>query len=245
MISSCIVIPTYCESLALPELINSLKLEVNSNVAVIVCDDSPFGERELIKKYISELNEQLSRICIYISEGNLKAGRGSAVKRGLSLGLDLFRNCQIFIECDADGSHSSQDILRLAGIKEKKDFIIGSRYLQGSSIIDWPISRVIFSRLLNLSLPNWFRLSISDITNGLRRYSRESATVICRETNVVSGFLYLTEQLLILKKNQLTNWAEIPIQFQDRTKGNSSVTTTDLFKSIKDVFLISKEYKFK
>ncbi len=243
MVRVCIVIPTYCESLSIPHLVNGLDLVKNKDIAIVIADDSPPYEREFLIEYLHKENEKYSSKRLYLVEGDVKGGRGAAVKRGMEFALKNFQKCNLFIECDADSSHSSEDILKLSCFEGEWDLIIGSRYLPDSKILNWPFTRVVFSRLLNLLLPKWFHLEVSDITNGLRRYSRKSAEVICEQPNLIPGFLYLTEQLLILKDQNLELWSEIPIVFSDRTRGNSSVTFRDLINSLKAAYLLSKAYK--
>ena len=132
---------------------------------------------------------------------------------------------------DADGSHNAQMVKRLMLQDSKLDFIIGSRYLPKSNIFGWPKKREYFSRLINLSLRLLFRYPVSDWTNGLRRYSKKSANFLLSAKIQNAGFIYLSEQILHLRKMGVPA-TEIPIDFFDRSKGSSSVTRRELFAAL-------------
>jgi dolichol-phosphate mannosyltransferase len=112
---------------------------------------------------------------------NSKAGRGAAVKRGLEFARREYEECKYFLECDADGSHRPEDVVRVLKENESIDLVIGSRYLGESLISNWPKSRRLFSRILNQALPKLLRINVKDLTNGLRRYSVEATTLILKK----------------------------------------------------------------
>jgi dolichol-phosphate mannosyltransferase len=245
MISTCIVIPTYNENESLPYLISDLKLENHANCVVVICDDSDENERDSLKRIIDEINANLTRKQIYLNFGDLKGGRGAAVKRGLTFSLNEFNECDVFVECDADGSHTPEDIWRISSHDLGSEIVIGSRYLPSSQILNWPITRRFFSMLLNALIPRLFRLDITDVTNGLRRYNRKSVGIISTTPNLVSGFLYLTEQILILQRFGIKNISEISTTFVNRTRGESSVTSRDLLTSLNSLLILFKEFTWK
>lgn len=245
MISTCIVIPTYNESESLPYLLSDLELENHPDCVVVICDDSEEKERIYLAEVIDDFNTKLPSKQIYMNFGKTKGGRGTAVKRGMTFSLEEFGTCNIFIECDADGSHLASDIWRISSFEMTADVVIGSRYLPNSQIINWPFARRFFSRLLNVLIPTLFRIRLSDVTNGLRRYNRRTVEVIATTPNKVSGFLYLTEQVLILRHFTTNTFSEIPITFVNRTRGQSSVTLRDLLKSISSLAVLFWEYVWK
>jgi|688.fasta_scaffold268449_2 dolichol-phosphate mannosyltransferase len=242
MITICIVIPTYNENENLPILLSDLKLNEHSDTAVLICDDSAEDIRDDLKKIIQSFNENISGERVLLSFGNLKSGRGAAVKRGLSVALENFSHCETFLECDADGSHAAKDIWNIALLPVKSDIVIGSRYVEQSRIIDWPLTRRFFSRALNVAIPKVFSFEISDITNGLRRYRRNAVEVITTTPSLTSDFLYLTEQLVILRKAGFSNYSEVPITFENRKRGTSSVTTFALVNAVRSLLSIFRTY---
>jgi dolichol-phosphate mannosyltransferase len=149
---------------------------------------------------------------------------------------------EYFLESDADGSHDLQGMRDVIATLSENEFVIGSRYLPESRIIGWPISRRLFSRMINLSLRFLFGLRTHDFTNGLRGYSRRSVLEILASGQMNTGFIYLTEQILILNRVGIKP-IEIPITFIDREKGESSVTHRELLDSAVGVVSLRLKYR--
>jgi dolichol-phosphate mannosyltransferase len=135
------------------------------------------------------------------------------------------------VETDCDGSHRLEDIVAVSMADKSLEFVIGSRYMQGSFIRGWSKSRRVMSRVLNLLIPRLLNVECSDITNGLRRYSRTAASILVQNIPNTKGFIYLSEQALILSQREIKP-TEVPILFESRIAGVSSVTSKELFKSL-------------
>lgn len=233
-IKTVICIPTYNEAESLPKLIGQLAPLLNPTDLILILDDSSknqFIETKLLVE--AEFKHSLGQILI--SNTSTKSGRGSAVNRGMSYCYRHFPNMIYFVECDGDGSHQLRDILCIKDFEMVCDLLVGSRYLPQSEIIGWPKSRRIFSYLLNRLIPYIFKLPISDVTNGLRRYSRKAMGSILDEIPINSGFIYLTEQALIIQRNNLSI-KEVPISFVNRTAGKSTITLRDILLALKGLF---------
>jgi dolichol-phosphate mannosyltransferase len=232
-IQTVIVIPSYNESLALAQLLKDLIGELLDSDALIIMDDSP---PEVAKEVESACRNQLSgrEVDFYFFNHNGKSGRGSAVRRGFEKSVALFPELKFVIECDADGSHQAADIIKIKNSENSSDLLIGSRYLPDSKIIGWPVSRRIFSYLLNLIIPKFLRIDIKDITNGLRKYNLAAIEAILSKDQSNKGFIYLSEQALLVKKANLVI-SEIPIEFIDRTLGSSTVTWREILASVRGV----------
>lgn len=233
-IETVICIPTYNEAESIPKLIGKLAPLLKPTDLILIVDDSSkneFIETKLLVE--SEFKDSLGHILI--SNTSTKSGRGSAVNRGMSYSYQQFPNMIYFIECDGDGSHRVVDILFIKDFEMACDLLVGSRYLPHSQIIGWPMSRRVFSYLLNQIIPIIFKLPITDVTNGLRRYSRKAIRSILDETPINSGFIYLTEQALIVKRNNLSI-KEVPISFINRAAGKSTITLGDILLSMKGLF---------
>lgn len=243
MIIGCIVIPTYNEDATVCDLVEALiSSDLPKNVVVVISDDSEIKKREIIFDKLDKISKK-SSVKILFTFGNLKAGRGAAVQRGFRLMLEEEPNCQIFIQCDADGSHRAQDIMKILEYSGTEEVVIGSRYLADSKIQNWPLARRLFSKVLNFSIPRILSIECKDVTNGLRRYNRKSVETICNTKTLVSGFLALTEEILILLRYGSPKIIEIPTIFVNRIKGESSVTLKDLRKSFHDLSRLVKEYR--
>jgi dolichol-phosphate mannosyltransferase len=243
LITCCIVIPTYNEEATVCDLVEALiELGLPKGVVIVISDDSEPKSRDIIFEMLNEISKR-SAVEILFTFGNLKGGRGAAVQRGFQLVLEKQSSCQSFVQCDADGSHRAQDIINLVNYSGPEEVVIGSRYLAESRIVNWPVARRIFSKLLNITIPRILFIDSKDITNGLRRYNRESVETICYTDTLVSGFLALTEEILILIRHGNPKVIEIPTVFVNRIKGESSVTHKDLRSSFHDLKILIKEYR--
>jgi dolichol-phosphate mannosyltransferase len=150
------------------------------------------------------------------------------------LANNSFPNLQFLLECDADESHRAEDILKVLRLTTKSDLVIGSRYMKKSEIHGWPISRRIFSLVLNRTVPRIVGIKITDITNGLRRYSRTAYKTVISSPPINTGFIYLTEQALLVSDADLSI-SEVPIVFENRVLGQSTVTWREILDSLKGI----------
>lgn len=232
--SSVIIIPSYNEILALPELLKELKSGLIHTDAVIVMDDSP---KEISLEVESKCREAIknSEFDFKFYNSELKSGRGAAVRRAMDIALSEFPNFMTILECDADGSHRPEDILKIKNSSSQADLLVGSRYLKSSKIVGWPASRRIFSWSLNKTIPRLTRVKLKDITNGLRRYSKGAVEEILSEDQVNKGFIYLSEQAIIISRAKMI-LSEEPITFVDRTLGSSTVTWREVLSSLSGIF---------
>jgi len=225
-----IVIPSYGELYALPAFLSELVELISSDTLVMVCDDSPVGIRHDVESLCNEVfaGKQLR---LEFNFADSKTGRGAAVRRGMSQILDNYPSIEFILEADSDGSHRAIDVLKVLKFSESNDFVIGSRYLPSSEIVGWPLSRRVFSRILNGIIPKLFRINVGDVTNGLRRYSTHAVKVLLSEPIHNTGFIYLTEQALVLKSVGISP-VEVETKFINRTLGKSTVTYREIYGSL-------------
>jgi len=210
-----IVIPTFNEENNIVKLIKTIKSKFKDTLIVIVDDSLHKKIWHLIKKNKLKVS--------YIYRGK-KLGRGSAVRIGLK---KLLKNKKIkfFVEMDADFSHNPDELLKNINYfyKNSLDLLIGSRYLKKSKIINWSLSRRIFSFLANYLARNLLKIQISDFTNGYRIYSKNSVKKIIKNCGKVGGgFIMLSEILVELHINNF-KIREIESIFVNRARGESSV----------------------
>ena len=233
-VNKVLVIAAYKEFDNLKELLNELDLLLPENVAIIVADDTGVNTEdrivEIVQGTLSAARNWL------ISFEDKKSGRGSAVMRGFLIAKSHFSEAEYFAECDADGSHRPLDIAKIL-LSSPSDFLIGSRYLPKSRIEGWPISRRIASRILNYLIPRALGIKCTDVTNGLRRYSKIATEVILKHPQEHTGFIFLSEQAIVLSKNGL-NPIEEPITFVNRIHGESSVGLSEVLNSLKGIFIL-------
>ena len=217
----CIVIPTFNEKENIFNLINKI-LEIIPNVNVVVVDDSV----QKLDKFKDFSNVK------YIFRGK-KLGRGSAVLDGFKICLENPNN-EIFIEMDADFSHNPYELKRnINYFNEKKlNFLIASRYLKESRIINWPMSRHFLSKFSNILARILLKVPIKDYTNGFRFYDRRAIKFITQKcaNSKSTGFILLSEIALELYKNNF-KIGEVSTVFVSRTRGESKVNFNEIFLS--------------
>ena len=237
-----LVVAAYKEFENLRQLLLSLDSLLPLETAIIVADDTGEESQTRIEKIVRDaLNSERNWL---ISFESSKSGRGSAVLRGFRLASENFSEVQYYSECDADGSHRPTDIARVI-LSPPSDFLIGSRYLPTSRIEGWPRSRRVASRILNFSIPVMLGIKSTDVTNGLRRYSKSSTDLIIKHQPLNAGFIFLSEQALLLS-NRGIDPVEVPITFVNRVHGESSVGLSEILNSLYGVFtLFLTKAKFK
>jgi len=232
------IIASFKELDTLPLLLIDLTKYLDKSDFIVIADDSPDEFRPRIEEFCNSIFQGLETKYL-ISYGDTKSGRGNAVRRGIREALGTYPEIEFVIEMDADSSHQPKDIIALRNLESEADLIIGSRYLPASQIIGWPLSRRIFSKLLNLIIPKILGIKITDITNGLRRYKAESAKLFLMVEPKNLGFTYLSEQALILHR-QGKSIEEIQTTFVNRTVGKSTVTYKEIVSSLRGMFELLK-----
>jgi dolichol-phosphate mannosyltransferase len=231
----CFILPAFNEGESIYQLILNMHAKVPNNSLIVVVDDSP-GEDTISHCYRAFQDSGWEKANWEILRSPKKSGRGDAVRRGLiHARKDPTIDC--FVEMDSDGSHSPEMAIKVASRIPLVDFCIGSRYMTSSQIIGWSIERRLFSRLINFLLRRIFGRKVSDWTNGLRAYSPKAVDEITSRNAHTHGFIYLSEQAVILS-NKKYKFDQVPIIFQERIAGESSVTWRELLDSIVGVYRI-------
>ena len=217
-----IIIPTYKEKENIFKLTKKI-LNLYPKAIIFVVDDT---------ENLNLKNRFKSNKIKYFLRKN-KKGRGSAVLYGLKKSL-RYKSNSIFIEMDADFSHNPKELKRKIDffIKNDLDLLISSRYLENSKIINWPIQRLVFSKLSNKLAQILLNVGVTDYTNGFRIYSRRSVELIVKKCGRIGdGFIVLSEILLIIKLNKF-KIKELPTIFVNRKRGESSVNFKLIIQSL-------------
>ncbi len=225
-----IIIPTYNELKNITILVKRI-LAVVPKAKIIIVDDSPSSENIRLQKYFQKYKGTVS-----VHSRLKKAGRGSAVIAGIKEALKN-KTTDLFFEMDADLAHNPKEIVNFLKKKGEADLIIGSRYLSGSKISEWPLRRLIMSKAINIFLRVWLGLNLSDYTNGFRMYNRKSVEFLCSMSLKEKGFIALSEIAYKLKKAGF-EIAEVPTSFRDRKYGKSNAGIKEHFNSLIGVMRI-------
>ena len=218
-----IIIPAFNEGKNLIELLKKINLEKQSWKVIIIDDSENFETKELVENYKNERVVFINR--------KVKMGRGNAVRFGFEYSIK--NKFDYILEMDADLSHDPGEIKILLEklIKYKYDLVIGSRYLNKSKIIGWPIKRRVFSKLSNIFASFLFGYAITDYTNGFRIYNAKAIRELIKHPIENNGFMYLTETLTILKKKNY-KISEQATVFINRRRGASSLRLSEVLRSL-------------
>jgi dolichol-phosphate mannosyltransferase len=223
MSSVVVIIPTYNEVENLPLIVAEV-LEQGHQIEVLVVDDnSPDGTG----KVADDLRERTGRV--HVLHRPEKAGLGSAYRAGLAKALDL--GAEIVIQMDADFSHPPSTIPEMLDEIEHHDIVLGSRYVNGITVVNWPIERILISYFAGVYGRFVTGLSITDITGGFRCVRRELLEQIGFETIRSDGYAFQIEMNYRFEKYG-ARIKELPFFFLDRTRGESKLSLGIAFEAL-------------
>jgi len=210
-----VVIPTYNECENLPLLLPEV-LAQDPRLEILVVDDaSPDGTG----KIADDLSAAEPRI--HVLHRDAKEGLGPAYRAGFRRALEL--GADWVLQMDADFSHPPDALPKLLAAMQDHDAAMGSRYLNGITVVNWPIERILLSYFGNLYVRKVTRLPISDTTGGFRCMSREILERIGFERIRADGYAFQVELNYRLVHHG-ARVAEVPFFFLDRTRGVSKLT---------------------
>ena len=222
---SIIIVPTYNEAENIELLIEKI-LSLNSDFDILVIDDnSPDGTSNIVKK----LSNNSSKLFLISRTG--KYGLGSAYVTGFKWALE--KKYSYIFEMDADLSHNPLDLINLQNelLKNECDIVIGSRYQNGVSVVNWPLSRIFLSYFANLYVRIITGMSIKDSTSGFVGYKYQALNSINLDKIQFNGYAFQIEMKYKLwKKNYKLK--EYQIIFENRKLGNSKMDKSIIFEAI-------------
>lgn len=237
-----VIIPTYNELENIRQIIDAV-LSLQGDFHVLIVDDgSPDGTAEIVKSLFDKYPNRL-----FIVERKGKQGLGTAYIHGFKWGLA--NNYDYLFEMDADFSHNPADLIRLfeACHIDGADLAIGSRYVKGVNVVNWPMGRVLMSYYASVYVRFITGMSIHDSTAGFKCYKRIVLETINLDQVRFKGYAFQIEMKYTTWKFGFTI-KEVPIIFTDRQEGTSKMST-GIFKEafLGVIFLrlssIFKKYK--
>ena len=217
-----VVIPTYNERANLPILVNGLMK--HEGVRVLVVDDqSPDGTGDIGETLAREFP---GRVSVMHRTGRRGFGRSyiDGMKQAITEPVDVI--CQM----DADLSHDPQQLPDLIAASANADVVIGSRYIPGGKIVNWPKRRRALSRVANVYIRTVTRLQTKDCTSGYRCWTKQAMTAMPLDDFISDGYSFLVE-MLFLAVRAGCRIAEVPITFVERREGESKVSRAVLLES--------------
>lgn len=212
-----VIIPTYNEKENIEKMIRkvfSLKTPFN---LLIVEDNSPDGTAKIVKKLQKEFPKQL-----HILERKGKLGLGTAYIAGFNWALE--NGYEYIFEMDCDFSHNPDDLERLySAVMNGADLAIGSRYISGINVVNWPLGRVLMSYFASMYVRIVTGMKIMDTTAGFKCYRRKVLETIDFEKIKLVGYGFQVEMKFTAYKFGFSI-VEVPIVFTDRKEGTSKMS---------------------
>lgn len=210
-----VVIPTYNERQNIEKLVNMILSQDERIHVLIVDDNSPDGTGEVAEKLVAETK----RVKVLHRSGKL--GLGSAYRDGFRLALD--DGSDLIVEMDADFSHDPSMLPLFIEKMSEYDLVIGSRYLNGVSVVNWPIRRLILSYCASVYTRMITGLQLSDCTGGFKCFSRKVLEAIDISGIRSDGYSFQIEMNYRCYEKGF-KIGEIPIIFVDRHAGTSKMS---------------------
>jgi dolichol-phosphate mannosyltransferase len=210
-----VVIPTYNERENLTPILRRLHESLPAVHVLVVDDSSPDGTGELADKLAADDKR------IQVLHRTEKAGLGAAYVAGFRWGLE--RDYATIVEMDADGSHAPEDLPRVLDALGDADLVLGSRYVPGGSVVNWPRRREILSRGANLYSRLALGVKIRDITAGFRAYRRPVLEKLPLDEISSRGYCF---QIDLAWRTLQAGFevVEVPITFTEREIGESKMS---------------------
>ncbi len=218
MNNAVVIIPTYNEKENIVSMVNTV-LAMPENFDLLVVDDnSPDGTAEMVKQLQITFNGRL-----HILQRKGKEGLGRAYIAGFKWALE--NNYNYIFEMDADFSHNPADLSKLyhSCLNEATDLAIGSRYVSGVNVINWPIGRVLMSYFASIYVKMITGMKIHDATAGFKCFRRRVLETLDLDKIQFKGYAFQIEMKFATWKLGF-NIKEIPIVFTDRKAGSSKMT---------------------
>jgi dolichol-phosphate mannosyltransferase len=217
-----VIIPTYNERDNLPEIVPLL---MQHDVQLLVVDDgSPDGTGEVAERLAGEYP---GRISVMHRTGKRGLGRSyvDGFRRALELGVD------VAVQMDADLSHDPKYLPPVLAASERFDITIGSRYVHGISVVNWPLKRLVLSTMGNNYVRAVTGMPTRDCTGGFRAWRRKALQALPLDRILSDGYSFQVETLYEAIRAGCTV-GEVPIVFVERREGESKLSRTVLFESL-------------
>lgn len=234
MPDSLVIIPTYNEKENIEKIIRKVFSLSHGFHVLIIDDGSPDGTAQIVKNLQTEYKDLL-----FIEERKGKMGLGTAYIHGFKWALA--KKYDYIFEMDADFSHNPEDLIKLRqACVDGADLAIGSRYIKGVNVVNWPMGRVLMSYFASVYVRFILGIDIQDATAGFKCYRKIVLETIEFEKIKFVGYAFQIEMKFTALKHGF-KVVEVPIIFTDRTEGTSKMST----KIFREAFLGVIELKIR
>ncbi len=221
-----VVLPTYNEALNLEPLAYALLNHARGVHVLVVDDNSPDGTGNIADRLAANIT---TRGRLHVLHREAKEGLGRAYLAGFAWALA--HGCENIITMDADFSHDPIYLSGLLDAADGADMVIGSRYLNGVSVVNWPLRRILLSWGANQYVRAVAGLAANDCTSGYRLYRRRVLEAVDLSGILSNGYSFLVEMAFRVQAAGFVT-AEVPIIFTERKAGQSKVSRRVLWESI-------------
>ncbi len=220
------VIPTYNEVDNIEWIVGRLRKAQPGVDVMVVDDNSPDGTGDVADRMASQ------DAAITVVHRTEKAGLGAAYLHGFAEALAA--GYDVVGEMDADGSHQPEQLQRLLDALRTADLVIGSRYVPGGSVVNWPVRRLLLSRGGNLYVRLLLGMSVKDATAGFRLFRRTTLEAIDLGTVRSTGYVFQTDLAYRTVRRGL-RLTEVPIDFIERVRGDSKMSGQVASESLRKI----------
>ena len=237
MSNALLVIPTFNERENINPLLKSI-FAIKIFVDVLIIDDnSPDGTKDVVLE-----NKKKFKNRIYLINREKKQGLGKAYIEGFKWALK--KKYKKIIQMDADLSHPPEKLINIIKELDFYDYVIGSRYINGIRVLNWPLNRIILSIGASWYVKLITGLPVKDPTAGFVGYNRSSLLSLNLDKIMFVGYAFQIEMKFKLW-NLGYNFKEIPITFKNRTHGESKMNSSIISEAIFGVIIIKIKSLFK
>jgi dolichol-phosphate mannosyltransferase len=220
------VVPTYNEADNLPWIVGRLRAAEPAVDVLVVDDNSPDGTGRIADGLAAEDTQ------VHVLHREAKGGLGAAYLHGFAWALDA--GYDVVGEMDADGSHQPEQLHRLLTALEGADLVIGSRWVPGGSIVNWPRRREALSRGGNLYVRLLLGIDVRDATAGYRVFRRQTLEKIDLGSVESTGYVFQTDLVTRALRAGLAV-REVPIDFVERVRGDSKMSGAVAVESLRRI----------
>ena len=237
--NSLIIIPTYNEAENIEAVIKKVIDLEDKNDILVIDDNSPDGTSEIVENQKNIYNNR-----VFLINREKKSGLGSAYKVGFKWALE--NNYSYIFEMDADMSYDPNEIknLKIQLIQNKYDVVVGSRYIEGVSVVNWPLSRIFLSYAANLYVRIITGMPIKDATSGFVGYTKNALSSIELSEIKFNGYAFQIEMKFKLWKKNF-KLKEHQIIFVNRKLGKSKMNHSIILEAIFGVIKLKINSFFK
>jgi dolichol-phosphate mannosyltransferase len=220
------VVPTYNEADNLAWIVARLRAAEPDVHVLVVDDDSPDGTGKIADELAAADD------AVRVLHREQKGGLGAAYKHGFRVALDA--GYDVVGEMDADGSHQPEQLHLLLDALHDADLVIGSRWIAGGSVVNWPFRRELLSRGGNLYVRLLLGVSVRDATAGFRLFRRSALEEIDLDSVESTGYVFQTDMAARCLRLGL-RVREVPIEFVERIRGDSKMSGQVALESLRRV----------